>query len=406
MKQILFLSSNLNEFETHYEMLSLAGIAESCNYTSKIEHFNNKDLSSIITEFKPCYLFANLHIETFSSSIKHLAQIKTAFPTIKIIVSGIPFMTYNTNAIYENPFIDYVITSEPEFVLKDILNNVPNEEILGVCYSSNMQGVQNEKRSFIENLDLIPIANHSLNTNKTELILLSKGCPIYDFCGLKSVIEGNKIRPRTVKNVINEIRTCKKKNVFFLGEIFSFDDEWVKDFCNELIKNKIKIEWRTSLRPNQTNEEIVKLIKKAGCKTIDINIQSVNQDILKSLDCGYNIEDTTKLIKTLKKYNITINPTFYIGLPSDNKNTINESLNFINKNKLKNAKFIYPKPIPGTKFFAYAMINKLLEQPLNFEIEEDKPFVRTHELSKTDLEKIYTQKISKKNIFDFLTKKD
>lgn len=405
MKQILFLTNNLSNIETHYEMLSLAGIANECGYDSKIEQFNNKDLISIITGFNPCYLFANINIEEFSTSIKKLAQIKTKFPTIKIIGRGIPFMSYNTNAIYENPFIDYIITSEPEFVLKDILNNIPDEEILGLCYSANMQGIQNENRNLIENLDDLPLPNHNLNVSNIELIQVSKGCPIYDFCELKSVIEGNKIRYRSVSSVINEIKNSKKKDFYFLGEVFSFDNNWVKEFCLNIISINIKINWTITLRPNQTNEEIIKLMKKAGCKTFNINFQSSNPDTLKSLDCGYNLEDIIKTIKLSNKYKIKINPTMYIGLPSDNKNFLTENTSFINKYKLKNIKYIYPKPIPGTKFFAYAMINKLIESPLSFEIEKNKPFARTHELSKNDLEKLYTQINSKKNIFNFFIKK-
>jgi len=412
MKQILFLNNDLKKIKNLTEMLYLAGVAKECKYSAKIEEFNNKDLETVITSFNPCYLFANIEIETFSNSMKLLAQLKGKYPKIKIIVNGTPFLTYNTNAIYENPFIDYVITSEPEFVLKDILNNVPEKEILGICYSENMQGVQNENRTLCENLEEFSFSAQELNKNKYNLIRVSKGCPIYDFCDLTSVIEGNKIRYRRVKNVIEEINQCikmsKNKNFIFLGEVFSFDENWVKEFCNEIIDNKLKINWTIDLRANQTNEETFKLIKKAGCESVNINFQSANDDTLKFLDCGYTTTDIKTILQLLKKYNIKLNPKFYVGLPSDSKKTLEELFAFIKSHKLNNSKFLYPKPLPGTKFFAYAMINKLIDAPLIFENSKNEPYARTHELTKQDITHFYDQanNINRNLLKKFFTKKE
>ena len=69
------------------------------------------------------------------------------------ITKGAPFLTYGTNAIYENQFLDYVITGEPEQTFKEILEGIPNSEILGISYKDNFQGITNEPRPFNENLD-------------------------------------------------------------------------------------------------------------------------------------------------------------------------------------------------------------------------------------------------------------
>ena len=44
--------------------------------------------------------------------------------------------------------------------------------------------------------------------------------------------------------------------------------------------------------------------------------------------------------------------------------------------------FYTATPLPGTRFFAYAMMNKLIEGELNFESAYYVPSVRSHELTK------------------------
>jgi radical SAM superfamily enzyme YgiQ (UPF0313 family) len=103
---------------------------------------------------------------TYKSDMEFLLRAKELLPSVKIIVKGTPFLTYNMNVTYENPFISYVIVGEAEYTLRDILNGVPDNEILGICYTDdNMQAVKNEPRPFIEDLDNLPFPARHLVDN-------------------------------------------------------------------------------------------------------------------------------------------------------------------------------------------------------------------------------------------------
>ena len=105
--------------------------------------------------------------------------------------------------------------------IKEILEGVPNNEILGICYSENMQGVKNELRPFNEDLDSLPFpARHLVDNSiyrrpdngKTQAVIkVSRGCPFHCFFCLATPISGAKVRTRSAENIISEIRECVEK---------------------------------------------------------------------------------------------------------------------------------------------------------------------------------------------------
>ena len=174
------------------DLMYLAAIAESCGFEAKIKDYSQGgDFIKELKEFQPHFLVVNIATPTFISDMDWVRKAKEALPGLCTIVKGAPFLTYNANAIYENTFLDYVIIGEAEFTLRDILNGVPNNEILGICYRENFQAEKTEKRPFIENLDSLPfparhLVNNSIYTRPDNgkvqaVIKVARGCPFHCF---------------------------------------------------------------------------------------------------------------------------------------------------------------------------------------------------------------------------------
>jgi len=371
------------------DLLSMAAIAEQCGFETKLvdyrlgQNFESAISSVEITSIN--YIVINISIENFKSDMALVAKIKQQYPSIITIVKGIPFLTYNINAIYENPYIDYIILGEPEITFKEILEGVPNNEILGICYSENMQGVKNEPRPFLENLDNLPFpARHLLEKDKYKTIIeISRGCPYNCFFCPKTPFTGNKLRIRSVDNVILEIKECIEKHKiksFYLNSGV-FDKDWLTEFCNEYIKTGLKAYWTINLIPKSIDDDIVRLIKKAGCKVVNLEVESGSEEILKNIGKGTTLDEIRKTVSILKKHKLKLNNRFIFGLPWDTKKTTQESIDFALELDSEYIYFEFAKPYPGTKFFTYAMLNKLCAANLSFDKSIDQPIVRSHEMS-------------------------
>lgn len=379
------------------DLMYLAAIAEQCGYEAKIKDYSlGGDLTKDLQEFAPDYLVANIATPTFKQDMEAVAAAKQLLPSLITIVKGAPFLTYNTNVVYENPFIDYVIIGEAELTLKEILESVPNENIKGICYLDNMQGVKNELRPFNENLDSLPfparhlidnsIYKNTLNNKTQAAIKVSRGCPNNCFYCLATAISGLNIRNRTAENIIAEIKECIEKynikDFFFLADKFNNDKAWVFDLCKKIIDSGLKITWSTDIIANNIDNETAKIMYKSGCRLVNIGIESGSKDILNNIGKNISLDDIRKTIKTLKKNEIKIQNQFIIGLPWDTEKTVEETTNFAIELDGDYTNFFIATPFPGTNFFAYAMINKLVSENLNFDNAYYEPIVRTHDLSK------------------------
>ena len=379
------------------DLMYLAAIAEQCGFEAKIKDYSlGGDFLKDLQEFKPNYVLANIATPTFLSDMKALRTAKEVLPQACTIVKGAPFLTYNTNTVYENSFIDYVIMGEPELTLKEILEGVPDNEILGICYRENFQPVKNEARPFNENLDSLPFPARHLVDNSIykrpdngkiqAVIKVSRGCPFHCFFCLATPVSGAKVRTRSAENIIAEIKECIEKynikDFLFWSDIFNFNRDWTMNLCNKIIESGLKFTWSSNTRANTIDDEMAKLMYKAGCRLVSIGVESGSQEMLDKMGKKITLDDIRKTVKILKKNKIKIYNYFIIGLPWETEKTVEDTIKFAIELDSNFISFYTATPLPGTKFFAYALINKLLDGQMNFDNAYYQPVVRTHTLSK------------------------
>ena len=392
------------------DLMYLAAIAEQCGYEAIIRDYSlGGDFITDLRTFVPDYLVANIATPTFKTDMETVAHAKELNPNLITIVKGAPFLTYSDNVIYENPFIDYVIIGEPELTLKDILNGVPNEEIKGICYQENFQGIKNELRPFNNNLDDLPFpARHLIdnsiykrpdNGKVQAVIKVSRGCPFHCFFCLATPVSGLKVRTRSAENIISEIKECVEKygikNFLFWSDIFNFDRKWTIDLCEKIIKSGLKITWSANTRANTMDEEMAVLMYKAGCRLVSIGVESGSQEILNHIGKKITLEEVRKTVKILKRNKIKIYNYFVLGLPWETEKTAEETIKFAIELDSDFVSFYTATPLPGTKFFAYAMLNRLAEANMNFDNAYYVPSVRSHSLSKERIFEIHKSAVKR-----------
>ena len=412
-KRILFLhSAKVNEkFLYTTKLLCLVAVANSIDFETEILDFATiKKSNALLKDFQPSHIVAEVSLNTYKENLELLSFLKKQYPNICVIITAPPCIAQNVNTIYENPFIDYVIFADDEFVLKDILTGVPKEEILGISYLHNMQGIKNDNREYLQNLDSFPFLPNNLNKHRGQCVIqVSRGCPDIEFADTKTLVEGNCLRIKSPEAVIREITDCidkyNIKNFYFDGEVFSYSKDWTVDFCNKLIKQFDKISWSAKISPKFVDEDLLRTMKKAGCKELLINLYSGNDSVLASVDAKYTVSDIKNAFNMINKYKIKSDVSFFIGLPSDTLKTVEETILLAKSLNSNNVSFKYPVPEPGTRFFAYGMLNKLIDKQIVFHNNGD-PIVRTHSLSKEQLKEIKNkaEAYTKKRFWQFTKK--
>lgn len=392
------------------DLMYLASIAEACGFEAMIKDYSQGgDFLADLKEFQPNYLVANIATPTFQSDMMAVKLAKETISSLFTIVKGAPFLTYNASTIYENSFVDYVIIGEAELTLKELLDGTPLSEIKGLCYRENFQPVLNEKRPFIENLDILPFPARHLVDNSIyrrpdngkvqAVIKVARGCPFHCFFCLATPVSGSKVRTRSPQNIVAEIKECVEKynitNFLFWSDIFNFDRKWTLELCKAIIDSGLKITWSSNTRADTMDDEMAQLMYKSGCRLVSIGVESGSQMMLDNIGKKILLNDIRNTVKILKKNKIKIYNYFVIGLPWETEETVDETIKFAIELDSNFISFYTATPLPGTRYFAYAMLNKLVEGNLDFQRAYYQPVVKSFALSKDRIFELHKRAVKK-----------
>lgn len=263
-------------------------------------------------------------------------------------------------------YFDFAVTGEGEITFTDlIIKSLKKEEVNGV-----FTGVQ------YSNLDEIPFpARHLYDQdsyylpiygNKFATIHTTRGCPFNcNFCS--KPITGRSVRFRSPQNVVNEIEYLvnekKIKYVLFTDDTFSINKKRVKEICNELMKRDIRISWSCETRANLVDESLLKIMHKAGCGEIDFGIETGNEELrLNVIKKGISNKHIQNAFSLCKKFNIQTGAFVMLGFPSENMESMLETLNFCKKIEPDTIGLHLTVPMPGSQIYQQAINEKKLSK--------------------------------------------
>jgi anaerobic magnesium-protoporphyrin IX monomethyl ester cyclase len=297
-------------------------------------------------------------------------KIKNKFPKIKIALVGSHVTILDKEIMENNEHVDFVVRREYEYTIRDLAREIEPEKILGITFRKNGEIVRNPDRPYIENLDELPFpARHLLpmhtyfdpmfKSRMTFRLMGSRGC-VYQctFCLWPQTMYGRRIRFRDPKKIVDEIEyfinNQGARGFYFEDDTFTTSPKHVEGVCNELLRRKIKISWSCLGRVDTMTEEMLKMMKMAGCYMIRVGIESSSQEILDRVKKGITIEQIVKSMKMMKKIGIKVHASYVLGLPGETKETLEEDVKFAIKLDNDYGQFGMAVPYPGTEMYKEA----------------------------------------------------
>ncbi|PIP33818.1 B12-binding domain-containing radical SAM protein [Candidatus Falkowbacteria bacterium CG23_combo_of_CG06-09_8_20_14_all_49_15] len=327
-------------------------------------------LEEVITRIKG---FDALVMLTSTMTLNEDAQIlnalKKAQPDLLTIVFG-GHVTAEPKTTLERPGIDIAVKMEGENVIRDLARAWRDEQdwraVKGIAYKEDNEYHENENYPLIDNLDELPIPDRSLLPLDTHYynpivkrlpyttMFTTRGCPgLCTFCA-SPTFYGRRIRSMSAERVIAEIREVARlgyKEIFFRDEIFTVFKERVMKICRTIIDEKIDITWIASARINSVDREMLGLMKKAGCHMIRLGVESGVQELLNNVKKGITTGQTEQVFAWAHEVGMDTHAHLMIGLPGETKETIEETILFVQKIDPTVVTFGIMTPYPGTPFF-------------------------------------------------------
>ncbi len=336
------------------------------------------ELSEKIKQSNPDVVGISCSFSSQSSSAYKVAELVKNFnPKIMVFMGG-AHPSSVPEEVLANPHIDFVVLGEGEETMVKALQNLNDPEKLksvkGLGFKINGKQYFNSEREYIEKMDEISLpARHlfpmelylnsemshgaDLMRKPLSFMITSRGCP-YNcvYCSVHTVW-GRTYRPRSAKNVVDEIEMLVKKygvkEIHFEDDNLTLKRDRTIEICKEIINRKLDIKWTT---PNGVaiwtlDKEVLTWMKKAGCYKLCFGIESGDPETQKFIRKSVPLDKCKEIVREANKLGIWTHGFFIIGFPFEDQRSIDNTLKYAIDSDLDFASFFLATPYPKTDLY-------------------------------------------------------
>jgi len=356
-----------------------------------VEQLSEKELIFRITEINPVLAAVIVYGSQPSASTQNMVAAGSLCKLIKentnakVAIGGLHPSALPRKTMEEEE-VDFVIEGEG-FITLELLtsclkagaNNYSN--IPGLWYRDGKSICSNHRAPNVQELDyytahncwdLLPMDRYRAHlwhcfthVDKVKpygVIYTSLGCPFScSFCCINAPFGKPGIRYRSPAIVLQEIELLAHKyNIFNLkiaDELFVYDRMHYIPILQGLIERNLNLNIWAYSRIDTIDIRTLQIMKKAGINWLALGIESANPGVRNASKKKLQFNDIKRIINSIREEGIYVIANYVFGLPYDNMQTMNETLEFAMDLNTEFANFYCAMAYPGSKLYNKAISN-------------------------------------------------
>jgi radical SAM superfamily enzyme YgiQ (UPF0313 family) len=260
---------------------------------------------------------------------------------IKIVLGG-PEVTFHNKELFSAfPELDIIVRGEGEITLTKLLEALEKGKsirgIAGITFRGNRKVIENPDRPLINNLNSLPPLDLKLLPRlcKYELgaIEAGRGCPYSCIFCSSSQMWKHCFRIKSPRRIALELLNVKNKLIKFSDyPIVIYHDHLLsnRNISNVLLNILFKkdVSWFCASRLDSIDNNLIKNLKKAGCRNIFIGIETVSPKTQKYINKRLDLSILPSLLNSLYKNDLPVSLFFIIGFPQEKEKDIDHTLSY------------------------------------------------------------------------------
>ena len=344
---------------------------------------------------------------TITTALAMASACKEAMPASKVTLGGV-HPTILPEETLSREAVDFVVRGEGEFSYLELVTGRKIQDIEGLSYKRDGGQCHNPLRARIADLDQLPSpAFHLMPIHKFRPtigtyrrlpvmgVVGSRGCPFNCTYCASPAFWGKAVRFRSAGNIFEEIALLVKdyqiKEIQLLDDTFTVAKGRLEELCELLLKADFRITWSCNSRVDSADDELLKLMKAAGCHSISYGIESADEEMLERIKKRISLDQARKAIALTKKNTITCRASFMFGNPGETWETMQKTVRFALETMPDFVVFNIIRPYPGTEVYQWALEMGGLMREKWYMAPESGPIMRLPDLSRQDLVKAQSQ---------------
>jgi len=321
-----------------------------------IEKLNDKDLKLADLLFVSAMVIQK-------ESVKEI--IKRAKKFGKKIIAGGPLFTTGYEEFLED--IDYFVLGEAEVTLPIFLEDLKNNSLKKVYKPNEWPDIRRTPIPLWELIDMKKYASLSIQ--------YSRGCPFNcEFCDI-ILLNGRNPRTKDGDQILRELDALYNRgwrgNVFFVDDNFignkiKLKEEILPAIIKWMTERNYPFAFNTQASINLADDqELMKLMVRAGFDSVFIGIESPNEESLRECGKFQNLNrDLLNSVKTIQSHGLQVQAGFILGFDSDTPSIFERITNFIQRSGIVTAMVGLLQAPPKTRLYErLKKENRLISEP-------------------------------------------
>lgn len=354
---------------------SLVATLRSGGFTTKAANLaglSPRGVRAILMRERPDLLGISVmtHNRHEAMSLANLA--KELNPSCFVVCGG-PHATHRYREMLAiSPDLDAIVLGEGEETLLEMVTllqksrDIHLDSIRGLALRSSSGIIVTPLRPPVADLDALPPAwsgfEGGINIDirsQLEFLITSRGCPAAcTFCN-SPLFWGKNLRFRSPRSMVDEIRAIRDRYglIYFAirDDTFTADRRRVIEFCRLLIEERLVILWNCQSRVTAVDEQMLLIMRKAGCDCIQYGIESGSPKILKALGKRITPEQILSAAHMTRRVGIRLSIYLITGVPGETDYELRETLRLLDSIRADDGQVSPLAYYPGTRLYDSAV---------------------------------------------------
>jgi radical SAM superfamily enzyme YgiQ (UPF0313 family) len=301
-----------------------------------------------------------------------IARIIKEWNQKKKVVMGGAHVSCDPEGILQSPFVDYAVLGEGEIRFPLLIEKIAKKdfkeiaEMDGIGYRLKGGLRINPLQTFIKDLDSLPhparelldLDRYRMRKKRSTMIITSRGCPHRCAYCSAHLVMGASFRTQTPEAILKEMIECRERYDIQVFDIeddnFTLDQERAKRLMNLIIENfgegKLELSAMNGISFASLDEELLRLMKRSGFKTINLSLVSTNPLTKEKMGRPKETTEFDKILEKTEQVNLNVIAYAILGMPNQTIEEMVDTLVYLMGKKVLIGPSVY-YPTPNTPLF-------------------------------------------------------
>ena len=366
------------------------------------ENLTPEETAERVTEIRPMLTAIVVYGHQPSASTQNMTSageictaVKLRSPALKVLLVGGHVAALPERTLQEE-VADFVCGGEGPLTVLELLQVLKSAQtddyhkVRGLWYHDNNRIIKSTPAApLVKDLDrempalawdLLPMEKYrahnwhcfgGLDRKPYAAIYTTLGCPYHcSFCCIQAPFKsgeqalGYKTRVNSYRfwhpdSVIAQIDTLVReygvKNIKIADEMFVLNPRHVTGICNRIIERGYNLNIWAYARVDTVKAEMVDILKRAGFNWLAFGIEAASEHVRDEAQKGFNQQDIYQTLETVRDAGINVIGNYIFGLPEDNLESIQATLDLALELNCEFANFYCAMAYPGSQLYNQAL---------------------------------------------------